>query len=168
MAVTSKVLKEDNRYVIFDNGMLISSVGKKARILKQPLNDDGYPCVSLNGKKTQVHALVANNFLEKIEGLEVDHINGVRSDNRSSNLRWVTHGDNIKNSWRLGLRKSSFVKGGWHPNIKQVLQIKEGKVINEYKSFTEAMEKTGVDRSSIARVCKKVQNKAGGYIWKFK
>lgn len=42
----------------------------------------------------------------------------------------------------------------------------QGDFLKKYNSLTEAQEKTGVDLSSIIKVCNKQLNKAGGYVWK--
>lgn len=38
----------------------------------------------------------------------------------------------------------------------------------EYESAAEAMKQTGIDRSSISKVCRGLMNTAGGYHWCFK
>ena len=54
-------------------------------------------------------------------------------------------------------------------NKKPVLQLdKNGNVINEYDSQTEASKKTGVDRSNLGKCCRGEQKTAGGFVWKFK
>ena len=71
----------------------------------------GYHRVGLNGDKHMVHRLVANAFLQKQEGkTQVNHINGVKSDNRVENLEWCTASENALHAWDLGLNKG---KTGW-------------------------------------------------------
>lgn len=48
-----------------------------------------------NAKTTRVHQLVCEAFHGSWEGLEVNHINGVRNDNRAANLEWVTRAENM-------------------------------------------------------------------------
>ena len=46
-------------------------------------------------KRFYVHKLVATAFVEGWrEGLEVNHKNGIKTDNRAENLEWVTHSQN--------------------------------------------------------------------------
>jgi len=79
--------------------------GKELRLNK---SSNGYIFVSLSRpgnrpKSLLVHRLVALTFLgEPAAGEEVCHINGVRADNRASNLRWGTRSSNHADKIRHG------------------------------------------------------------------
>ena len=67
------------------------------------VNGEGYVQISFLGKKLQVHRLAylyMNGYMPK----QVDHINGIRSDNRFANLR---EADNSKNSMNKGLQANN-------------------------------------------------------------
>lgn len=73
---------------------------KKGRLLNCSPTKRGYTRVSLSkGSKTQqimIHRLVAIAFLNPIEGkLNVNHINGIKEDNRVSNLEFVNQRENV-------------------------------------------------------------------------
>ena len=59
---------------------------------------NGYLYVKVHGRRYLVHRVVMlMRYGFYGEGLEVDHINHVRNDNRLVNLRFVTHGENMRN-----------------------------------------------------------------------
>ena len=65
--------------------------------------NDGYTQINIKGKGYLVHRiamLLTYGFYG--DGLEVDHINHIRDDNRLSNLRFVTKSDNGRNLSRYG------------------------------------------------------------------
>lgn len=78
--------------------------------LKQILSKKGYPEVRLRkqGCHTRlVHKLVASAFLTKSEGCtQVNHINGIKTDNCVENLEWVTQSKNQLHAYKLGLQPS--------------------------------------------------------------
>lgn len=56
---------------------------------------DGYLMAGGGGKPTiKMHRLV----MAAARGVEVDHLNGIRTDNRKSNLRLCTHAQNLSNT----------------------------------------------------------------------
>lgn len=58
---------------------------------------NGYMVVSILNKPYRIHRLVMEAFepVENSDTLSVDHINGIRSDNRLENLRWMSLDENI-------------------------------------------------------------------------
>lgn len=70
--------------------------------LVQSLNTKGYPQVRIydskgKGHTLRVHRLVAQSFIPNPENLpQVDHIDGDKTNNMVSNLRWVTNQTNTE------------------------------------------------------------------------
>lgn len=42
-------------------------------------------------------------------GYDIDHINGIKTDNRVSNLRAVPRSENLKHNYELGFRGSNYI-----------------------------------------------------------
>jgi hypothetical protein len=57
-----------------------------------------------NRKTVRVHRLIALTFknVDKRKNLEVNHINGIKADNRDTNLEWIKHSENLKKTFILG------------------------------------------------------------------
>lgn len=70
---------------------------KDLSLRKGSLTDKGYLTVSMNDKKYSLHRVVLASFnpVENIKELTVDHIDGNRSNNFLSNLRWVSNEENV-------------------------------------------------------------------------
>lgn len=104
----------------------------KEKILNGSKDTKGYLQVELkkDGKRNIkfIHRLVAETFIENPNNkLQVNHINGDKSNNGIDNLEWVTCSENIHHAWKNGLNKP--IKGEAHGNHKltddEVRYIKE-------------------------------------------
>jgi len=104
-----KEIKDYPDYTISDDGVVTSyKQYKEGRVLKNTLSL-GYPKLELCNtsiKSFLVHRLVAQAFIPNPENKRtVNHINGVKTDNRVENLEWCTYAENLQHAVDTGLRE---------------------------------------------------------------
>jgi len=119
-------ISDQGRVKSFYNGRY--TILKVGKFLKPQKNVRGYLQIGFyknNKFKTyQIHNLIAAAFLNKsdLSELEVNHKNGIKTDNRLKNLELVTHSENIKHAIKFGLFKPFLTyarkEGLYKPKIK--------------------------------------------------
>ena len=104
---TDGEIRSVDRYITrSDTGTCVFIKGK---ILKFQIDKRGYCRVSLhkNNEKTtaKVHRIVAETFIPNPDNKpQVNHIDGVKTNNSVSNLEWMTNKENIIHSIDTGIR----------------------------------------------------------------
>lgn len=135
-----------NRTVVNINGVKSKLKGK---LLKPQKYSNGYLFVKLGrGESYLVHRLVASAFIINADDFsQVNHIDGDKSNNKYSNLEWVSCSQNHKHSYQNLNRKL-------HKNAKIVLLSKDG-VTKRFYGCNSAAKFLSVNAGSIASAANK-------------
>lgn len=131
-------------------------------VLRPFLSRDGYlintASLSRGRVRTGVHRLVALAFIPNPEGKpQINHINGIKTDNRPENLEWVTCSEN-------NLHRRRVLHGGGGRPKRPVVCLDTGA---EYSSITEAAHATGSKAEKILTCCKGQRKKTNGLRWAY-
>ena len=113
-------------------------------------------------KKYLVHRLVWEAFNGSIsEGLQVNHINEVKTDNRLSNLNLMTPKENCN----FGTRNERSAKKLSKPVLQFTL---DNILVKEYPSIHQAERETGFNQGNIVNCCNGKRKTAHGFKWRYK
>jgi hypothetical protein len=126
------------------------------KIAVQSKNPKGY-CQTTDGTRTRgAHRMVALAWVPNPTNLpQVNHINGIKTDNRPENLEWVTGSNNMLHAYRTGLTVAHPTKGA----ACNFAKLTEEKVRAIHRAVTvegmthkTAGQKHGVGRSLVGLI----------------
>lgn len=144
-------------YYVTEDGKIYSDVSKK--YLSVRLDKDGYEKVRLIGidnKRHQysVHRLILSNFnpIDNMENLQVNHKDGIKTNNNLSNLEWMTCQENISHAVENKLRNQKGDSNYFHKlNEEEVLEMIKLIQTKQYSNI-ELGKKFGVHADTVGRI----------------
>lgn len=124
-------------------------------------NSNGYLLVTIGRtKKERVHVLIAETFLgPKLDGFDVNHIDGRKDNNCVENLEYCTRSENLKHAFNLGLATSPF--SGRSGSKHFLAKLNESDVLSIRKKFSEGVpyrliaEQFGVSKHTVWDITKR-------------
>lgn len=166
-SLSLKNLEDEEWKQVENSEFYVSNLGrvkniKTNKILKGSIRTDGYHQTKTklnNGKAILTHRLVWTAFNGEIdENQVINHINGIKNDNRLSNLELVTHQENMQ--------KASEETNAW--NFSKVGEFDEnGKLLREFANASVAARAIGILPSSIRNTIKRNGKCYNGLSYKY-
>ena len=157
-------------YQVSNLGRIRAIRNSAYKILEGQKKQSGYIgcALSKNGiiKHYRVHRLVAEAFIQNAENKpQVNHINGIKTDNNVKNLEWCTAKENINHSYKVGLSKGR--RDGKNVLSKKIRQYSlDGVLIKEWESAMQIQREMGFNNSAISACCLNKQKQSYGYVWR--
>lgn len=146
-------IKRLPRYRKSKNGSLVFM---KEKFVKLSLSSYGYYrfCISIDNIKYDLlsHRIIAEAFIPNIENKpQINHLNGIKTDNRPENLEWCTINENIQHAHITGLAANQ-LKGKDNKLSKQLYQYDlSGNLIKVWTGIREVCRVLKIDRSNMSR-----------------
>lgn len=166
-----------------------SQILLKPKILARYKNNTGYYFTKTEiCRKTVhicIHKAVAEAFIPNVQNKpQIDHIDGDKSNNRVTNLRWVTNRENFDYSVEMGLRENSFkALENNRNNPLRIQKMKEANIskgtpnycytednilVAEYRSYGEAARAVGTSPSHVRDCCVGRRKRCKGFVFRLK
>ena len=164
-AIKWKKIEEFPTYSISENGDIKND--KTGKLKKTHHDKYGYVCCRLynnyRNRELKVHRLIAKAFIENPENKPyINHINGIKDDNRIENLEWCTAQENNDHAWNVldsEERRKKMAEHArnrsWTKESKQKMKeiAKKRIYTDEYKKHMSEAHKDKEGNRKVAVIC---------------
>lgn len=162
------MFKDYTKYEVFEDGKIWSYSQKKW--LKPITNHNGYQIVSLSDNEGKRKTYRLNRLIYEAvsgepipEGMQVNHINECKTDNRFENLNLMTPKENCN----FGTRNERCSKARINGKMsKAVGAFKDGKLVMAFPSTQEA-HRNGFYSANVSACCRGKLKTYKGFYWKY-
>ena len=145
--------KVEERYEIYENGDIFDK--KRRKYCKKYLDSKGYHIVRIAniGKNIRVHRLVLCKYCptENQIFLQVNHKNGIKTDNNLDNLEWCTQPENQSHEFKNGLNSRCGTRNSQSKSTEKFANVQSSK----YKTFKDNLMKDLEDGMDLDILSKK-------------
>lgn len=157
---------EEWKYINGSDDCYVSSLGNLKHgeeVIRQFYDSEGYVRASVKGiGRKRVHQFVAEYFVDNPKNKPyINHINGVKDDNRAENLEWVTPKENS-----IHAGKNGFLSGTFRNDkiVATLVATNEAKI---FKNQSIAARELGIDDSEVNKCLKGKRNTSHGYAFAY-
>jgi hypothetical protein len=128
----------------------------KGRELSVNKSESGYLQVKMNNKNYSIHSLVANFILgERPKDYVVNHKDGVKTNNKPSNLEYVTLAENTRHSVRHGMHicnRPELMPTYKDGRCKDKVKYKHDWYLQNKQRILEKVKKRYYDKKRVAQI----------------
>ena len=136
-----------------DEGIIFTPKGTNGTVC----SSTGYLRVKINKKTLQVHQILSVIYFgKKCIGMQNNHINGNKLDNKKENLELLTREQNIKHAWSTGLHENGLKSKSGCNNLFS--KLSKDDVI-----YIRDSNETNVKLAKMFNVCEKTISSARRY-----
>ena len=160
--------RDYSNYEVFEDGRIYSY--NTNRFMKPKTNNSGYQLVFLSNKEEKMKGYLVSRIVYETfsgspipEGMQVNHINEDKTDNRFENLNLMTQKQN--NNW--GTRNIRVSKALINGKLsKAVGAYKDGELIFTFPSAKEG-GRNGFNQGHISACCRGEEKTHRGFEWRY-